>query len=140
MTAPSATVAAPLTGKARRLLRARGHHLRPVVLVGKEALSDAILDATGVALADHELVKVKLSENAEGDRHALAEELARVMRGRAAGRAHRPHVLALSRAARSRKARPKKSAGSAKGAVEGFRVETPQPESHTKRRAPAKRR
>jgi RNA-binding protein len=77
MTAPSATVAAPLTGKVRRLLRARGHHLRPVVLVGKEALSDSIVDATGVALFDHELVKVRLGENAEGDRHALAEELAR---------------------------------------------------------------
>jgi RNA-binding protein len=73
----SASVAAPLTAKARRLLRARGHHLRPVILVGKESLSDAILQATGTALFDHELVKVKLGENAEGDRHALAEDLAR---------------------------------------------------------------
>ena len=64
-----------LSGKARRQLRALGHHLKPVVLVGKEGISPALVQALGTALVDHELVKVKLGENAEGDRHGLADQL-----------------------------------------------------------------
>jgi RNA-binding protein len=64
-----------LTGKQRRHLRSLGHHLDPVVVVGKEAVSPSLVKATKEALAQHELVKVKLLETA-GDRHALAEELA----------------------------------------------------------------
>jgi RNA-binding protein len=65
-----------LTPKARRQLRALGHHLRPVVLVGKDGVSDGLLGAVTTALADHELVKIKLGENAEGERHALCDALA----------------------------------------------------------------
>ncbi|MEO6950820.1 MAG: ribosome assembly RNA-binding protein YhbY [Polyangia bacterium] len=70
---PTAT---DLSGKARRHLRALGHHLRPVVLVGKEGMSANVVEATRVALADHELIKVKLGENAEGSREDLAKTLA----------------------------------------------------------------
>lgn len=70
------TSSGPLSGKARRHLRALGHHLTPVVLVGKEGLTDALGEATRVALESHELIKVKLGENADGDRRALAAALA----------------------------------------------------------------
>lgn len=70
-------MAAPeLTGRQRRHLRALGHALRPVALVGKEGLSDGAIAAVARALADHELVKVKVGEAAGIDRHAAAEELA----------------------------------------------------------------
>jgi RNA-binding protein len=69
-----------LSGKQRRHLRALGHHLSPVVQVGKDAISDALVKAMKQALEEHELVKVKLLESA-GDRHALAEELARASGG-----------------------------------------------------------
>jgi len=65
-----------LAGKARRHLRALGHHLKPIILVGKDAITDGIVGATVVALGDHELVKVKIGENAAGDREELAETLA----------------------------------------------------------------
>jgi RNA-binding protein len=65
-----------LGGKARRHLRALGHHLKPVVLAGKDGITDALCAATDTALEDHELIKVKLGENASGDRHDLCEELA----------------------------------------------------------------
>ena len=55
-----------LSGKARRHLRALGHHLRPVVLVGKEGVTSMLVEATQSALADHELIKVRLGENATG--------------------------------------------------------------------------
>jgi RNA-binding protein len=109
VTAPPVPVAAPLTGKARRVLRARGHHLRPVVLVGKETLSASIVDATGVALSDHELVKVKLGENAEGDRHVLAEELARRSGAQLVGLIGRTFLLYRERP----EAEKKQSAGKA---------------------------
>lgn len=68
--------AVELTGKQRRHLRALGHSLRPVAQVGKEGLSDGVVAAIARALADHELVKIKLSEAAELDRQAAADELA----------------------------------------------------------------
>jgi RNA-binding protein len=53
-----------LTGKQRRHLRALAHDLRPLV------------KAVDQALADHELVKVKVGEGAGLDRHEAADEIA----------------------------------------------------------------
>src|SRR5579885_2675156 len=76
---PDALAPAPLpalSGKQRRHLRGLGHHLNPIVQIGKEGLSEGLRAATGAALLDHELIKVRLLENAEGDRHDLATALA----------------------------------------------------------------
>ena len=66
----------PLTGKQRRTLRALGHHLLPVVQVGHAGVTDAVLAALEQALHDHELVKVRISENAEEPRAIIAANLA----------------------------------------------------------------
>lgn len=60
----------PLTGNQKRHLRGLGHHLDPVVLLGKEGLSDAVLAKIGVELENHELIKVKAPGE---DAVALAE-------------------------------------------------------------------
>jgi RNA-binding protein len=65
-----------LTGKQRRALRALGHHLEPVVALGKEGLTDALIAAVEQALADHELIKLKVGESSPVDRHEAAEALA----------------------------------------------------------------
>jgi RNA-binding protein len=65
-----------LTGKQRRHLRALAHKLRPVVQVGKSGIDDGLVAAIDRALADHELVKIKVGEGAGLDRHDAAEELA----------------------------------------------------------------
>ena len=65
-----------LTGKQRRKLRAMGHHLSPVVQVGAQGVTGAVVAAAEQALYDHELVKVKIAEGPE-DRHDAAEHLAR---------------------------------------------------------------
>ncbi len=51
-------------------LRAIGHKLRPAVTVAGNGLSEAVLAELERALADHELVKVRL---AVGSREARAE-------------------------------------------------------------------
>jgi RNA-binding protein len=65
-----------LTGKQRRKLRALGHHLEPIIHIGKEGAAEGVIEALDAALLDHELVKVRLGENAPGDRHDLADALA----------------------------------------------------------------
>ena len=64
----------PLTGKQRRQLRALGHHLEPVVIVGQSGVTEGVLAAVEQALHDHELIKVKIHEGPE-DRHEAAEKL-----------------------------------------------------------------
>ena len=67
----------PLTGKQRRHLRALGHALDPVVLIGKGGLSAAFVAQVDQALTTHELIKVKMLDSADLDRHEAADELAR---------------------------------------------------------------
>ena len=64
---------AALDGKQRRALRALGHHLKPVVQVGAQGITDQVIAATAQALRDHELIKVKIIE---GDRHQISAALA----------------------------------------------------------------
>lgn len=66
-----------LTGKQRHYLRGLAHSLRPLVQVGKDNLNEALIAAIDQALLDHELIKVKIGEHAEGDRHEMAERLGR---------------------------------------------------------------
>ena len=65
-----------LTGKQRRHLRALAHPLRPIVQIGKGGIDDGLVAAVDRALADHELVKIKVGEGAGLDRHDAAEQLA----------------------------------------------------------------
>lgn len=65
-----------LTGKQRRALRALGHALTPVVQLGKGGISPALVGAVDEALATHELIKVKVLDTAELDRHDAATKLA----------------------------------------------------------------
>jgi RNA-binding protein len=65
-----------LTGKQRRHLRALGHELRPIVQIGRGGIDEGVVAAVDKALADHELVKVKLGEAAELDRHDAAGAIA----------------------------------------------------------------
>lgn len=65
-----------LTSGQKKVLRGMGHHLEPVVYVGKEGLSPALLKSMEAALDAHELIKVKLGQNFPLARDAAGEELA----------------------------------------------------------------
>jgi RNA-binding protein len=64
-----------LTGKQARYLRGLGHHLKPVIMIGKDEINESIIAATDEALTIHELIKVKLQEGCLGDRKDIAAEL-----------------------------------------------------------------
>lgn len=65
-----------LTGKQRRHLRALAHDLKPLVQVGKGGIDEGLVKAVDQALADHELIKVRVGEGAGLDRHEAADSIA----------------------------------------------------------------
>ena len=65
----------PLTGAQRRRLRALAHETRPVAQLGRHGMSEAFLAELDRALAEHELVKVRLSGAEREEREMMADEL-----------------------------------------------------------------
>jgi RNA-binding protein len=65
-----------LTGKQKRYLRGLGHHIKPVIMVGKGEITEALTIETVGALATHELIKVKILESCLLDKNKAAIELA----------------------------------------------------------------
>jgi RNA-binding protein len=63
------------TGQDTRQLRAIGHHLKPLVMLGGKGLSEALLGEVNRALDDHELIKVRVSVEDRDQRDALIAEL-----------------------------------------------------------------
>jgi len=61
----------PLSPTFRRELRARAHHLHPVVSIGHHGLTPAVLHETDVALTAHELVKVRVFTDDRPERESL---------------------------------------------------------------------
>lgn len=61
----------------KRYLRSLAHDLHPVVLLGAKGATEAVVKELDLALAHHELVKVKLSGSDKKEReqqiHALLE-------------------------------------------------------------------
>jgi RNA-binding protein len=66
----------PLSGKQRRHLRALGQRLSATLHVGHDGVSDAVVAQADAQLTAHELVKVRIGDNAPEDRHDTAEALA----------------------------------------------------------------
>ena len=53
-----------LANNQKKFLRGLGHSLNPLLQVGKEGVSEGFLKQLKVVLLDHELVKVKILQNA----------------------------------------------------------------------------
>jgi RNA-binding protein len=60
-----------LTPAFRRELRARAHHLHPVVAIGQHGLTPPVLHEIDVALTAHELVKLRVFSDDRSEREAL---------------------------------------------------------------------
>lgn len=59
----------------RQELKAKAHHLKPVVLLGAKGLTPAVINETDVALTAHELIKVKINGAEKPDREMMAQDL-----------------------------------------------------------------
>src|SRR5215471_18841528 len=66
----------PLTGKQRHHLRALAHHLDPVVQIGHDGVTAAVLAQIDAALSAHELIKVRVGAESPSDRDEAAEAIA----------------------------------------------------------------
>ncbi len=64
-----------LRGAERRQLRRMAHPLKPAVQTGGAGLTEAVVAAVDEALADHELIKVRIPEE-RAARAAIAEAMA----------------------------------------------------------------
>src|SRR5881628_2940829 len=64
-----------LTPEERRALRAKAHRLHPVVSVGQQGLTPAVLHEIDVNLLAHELIKVRVFSNQRHERDALLQHI-----------------------------------------------------------------
>lgn len=60
-----------LASAERRALRARAHHLEPVVSIGQHGLTPAVLAEIEVALKAHELIKIRVHSDSRTEREAM---------------------------------------------------------------------
>ena len=60
-----------------RALRARAHHLKPVVIIGAAGMSDSLMAEIQRALAHHELIKVRVNAEDRVQRDAMIEAMCR---------------------------------------------------------------
>ena len=66
-----------LTGKQKRFLRSKAHHLNPIFQVGKGGVNDNLIKQIGEALEARELLKVSVLQNCEEDRDDVASTLSK---------------------------------------------------------------
>ncbi|WP_108669576.1 ribosome assembly RNA-binding protein YhbY [Peribacillus acanthi] len=66
-----------LTGKQKRFLRSKAHHLNPIFQVGKGGVNENMIKQIADALEARELLKISVLQNCEDDRDTVAEELSK---------------------------------------------------------------
>ncbi|MFE8703241.1 ribosome assembly RNA-binding protein YhbY [Cytobacillus sp. FJAT-54145] len=64
-----------LTGKQKRFLRSKAHHLNPIFQVGKGGVNENMIKQISDALEARELFKISVLQNCEEDKETVAEEL-----------------------------------------------------------------
>lgn len=66
-----------LTSRQKKFLKGLAHDLPALVQVGKEGLSDSLIEATNIELERRELIKVKLGKNSGVAKDMGGEQLSR---------------------------------------------------------------
>lgn len=69
-----------LTGKQKRFLRAKAHHLNPIFQVGKGGVNENMIKQIVDALEARELMKINILQNCDEDRTTVAETLSKEAR------------------------------------------------------------
>lgn len=69
-----------LTNEQKKHFKSIGHHLKPVLIVAENGLTEGVQAELDRALNDHELIKVQFRITERDDRRALIDELSKVSR------------------------------------------------------------
>ena len=64
-----------LTGKQKRFLRSKAHHIKPIFQVGKMGVNDNMIEQINDALEKRELLKVSILQNCLENKHEIAQQL-----------------------------------------------------------------
>lgn len=64
-----------LTQEQKKHFKSIGHHLKPIVTVAEQGLSEGLMAELERALNDHELIKIQLRLSDRDDRAAILTEL-----------------------------------------------------------------
>jgi RNA-binding protein len=64
-----------LTGKQKRFLRSKAHHIHPIFQVGKGGVNENMVKQVEEALEARELIKVSVLQNCEDNKQTVADEL-----------------------------------------------------------------
>ncbi|SEK29908.1 RNA-binding protein [Carnobacterium iners] len=64
-----------LSGKQKRFLRSKAHHLNPIFQIGKNGLNKEVIVQIGEALEKRELLKVSLLQNTDETAQEVANKI-----------------------------------------------------------------
>lgn len=70
----------PINSEQRKQLKAIAHHLKPVVIIAANGLTEGVINELDRALSDHELIKIKISAGEREDRIAIVDDITRKTR------------------------------------------------------------
>jgi RNA-binding protein len=62
-----------LSSADRKFLRSRAHHLEPIVYIGKNGVTDQVIDSADKALTAHELIKVRFVDRKDEKKTLVAD-------------------------------------------------------------------
>lgn len=64
-----------LTSKQKRHLRGLAHKLKPVVMIGNSGITEGVITELNERIAQHELLKVRISGQDRSERLKMAEDV-----------------------------------------------------------------
>lgn len=65
----------PISDETKRSLKSQSHHLKPIILLGANGLTDSVHTEIARALYDHELIKIKLNSKDKSEKQQLSEAI-----------------------------------------------------------------
>ncbi|BBA50068.1 ribosome assembly RNA-binding protein YhbY [Fusobacterium varium] len=66
-----------LTSKQRAFLKKKAHELNPLVRIGKDGVTDSLIQSILEAIDSRELLKVKILQNCEKEKEEVLEEFSK---------------------------------------------------------------
>lgn len=82
-----------LSNQERKRLKGLGHHLKPVVIIAGQGLSEGVVAEINRALTDHELIKIRVAVGDRAEREALAAQCCQLNRAQCVAQIGRSLIL-----------------------------------------------